>query len=233
MKKIQLFLKDNALSIFSLLVMIGIVVLIIVQGPVKKELGMFDNGNNQKTPESSLSPQAKTPDVFGWQFIGSADAKVVFVEYGDYNCGYCKRFAEETFPKLKEKYINTGKVKFVWKDYVIFGDQSKLLAEAVHCASDQGKYFEMHDKIFTNTIQGLSADSLALSLANSLNLDVTVFNECLGSGKYASKIEQSTQEAINFGFNGTPTSVINGRVLIGARSLAEFEAVIEAALNSN
>ncbi len=230
MKKFQLFLKDNALSIFSFLAMAGIVALIIIQGPVKKELGNPDNGNLRATPENSASPQTKTPDVSGWQFIGSADAKVVFVEYGDYNCGYCQRFAQETFPKIKEKYIDTGMVKFVWKDFVIFGDQSKLLAEAVHCAGDQGKYFEMHDKIFANTIQGLSADVLASTLARSLNLNLSEFNNCLTAGNYASKVEQSTQEATSFGFGGTPTSIINGQVIIGARSLAEFEAAIEAGL---
>lgn len=230
MKKLQLFLKDNALSIFSFLAMAGIVALIIIQGPVKKELGSFDDGSPRITPENSVSPETKAPDVSGWQFIGSADAKVVFVEYGDYNCGYCRKFAQETFPKIKEKYIDTGKVKFVWKDYVIFGDQSKLLAEAVHCAGDQGKYFEMHDKIFANTIQGLSADVLASTLAQSLNLNISEFNNCLTAGKYVSKVEQSNQEATSFGFGGTPTSIINGQVIIGARSLAEFEAAIEAGL---
>ena len=231
MKKIQLFLKDNALSIFSFLAMAGIVALIIIQGPVKKELGVFDNGSPQATPENSASSQTKTPNVSGWQFMGSADAKVVFVEYGDFNCGYCRKFAQETFPKIKEKYIDTGRVKFVWKDYVIFGDNSLALAQAIHCAGDQGKYFEMHDKIFANTIQGLPTDTLTLTLAQSLNLNISEFNNCLTTGKYVSKVEQSTQEAINFGFGGTPTSVINGRVINGARPLADFEAAIEAALN--
>ncbi len=208
MKKLQLFFKDNALSVFSLLAMAGIVALIIIQGP----------------------PGRVRPNISGWQSMGSASAKVLFVEYGDYNCGYCQRFAQETFPKIKEKYIDTGKLKFVWKDFVIFGDNSLVLAEAVHCAGDQGKFFEMHDKIFSNTIQGLSANVLASTLAQSLNLNMSEFNGCLTTGKYVSKVEQSTTEAAGFGFGGTPTSVIDGRVIIGARSLAEFEAAIEAAL---
>ena len=231
MKKFQLFLKDNTLSIFSLLIMVGIVALIIIQGPVKKELGMPNSGSSQTVPESAALPRVNTPETSGWQFIGNDSAKVVFVEYGDFNCGYCRKFAQETFPKIKEKYIDTGMVKFFWKDYVIFGDQSKLLAEAVHCAGDQGKFFEMHDKIFANTIQGLSADALVSTLAQSLGLNTSEFNDCLTTGRYASKVEQSTQEAVNFGFDGTPTSTINGRVIFGARPLADFEAAINQAFS--
>lgn len=230
MKKIQLFLKDNTLSIFSLLIMAGIVALIIVQGPVKKELGMPDNGSSQTVPENSVLPRS-TPETVDWQFLGSDSAKIIFVEYGDFNCGYCRKFAQEIFPKIKEKYIDTGVVKFFWKDFVIFGDDSMLLAEAVHCAGDQGKFFEMHDKIFANTIQGLSTDALASTLARSLDLNMSEFNDCLATGKYTSKVQQSTQEAADLGFEGTPTSVINGQVVFGARPWADFETAINEAFS--
>ena len=229
MNKLKPFLKENTLSIFSLLVMVGAVSLIVIQGPVKKDIG----GGKlpfQANSQESLG-QASLPDINGWPFLGNPDAKVVFVEYGDYKCGFCGRFNRETLPKLKEKYIDTGKVKFVWKDLVIFGEDSLMLAQGAHCAGEQGKFFELHNELFS---EGPEKDSPAeirlISLGQKLNLDMKKFSSCLNSGKYVEKINQSVQEAGEFGFSGTPTAMINGEVIVGAQPVAKFESMINSFL---
>jgi protein-disulfide isomerase len=89
------------------------------------------------------------PDVSGLPYLGKADAPILFVGYGDYQCSFCRRFHDETLPYLKEKYFDTGKAKFVYKDFTIFGADSQLIAQAARCAGDQGKFWQYHAKAFT------------------------------------------------------------------------------------
>ena len=226
MKKLQKFFKENFSSIFALVVMSGIIAWIAIQGPSQLNLP-----NPTVSPDIGLSPESRySPIIKDWPFLGNVEAPVVFVEYGDYNCGYCGKFNQDVLPKIKEKYIDTGMVKFVFKDFVIFGEESQLLAEAVHCAGEQGKFFEAHDFVFQNDLQGFSAEKLAEKFATSLGVNARLVSECLKSGRYVDLISESTQEAASFGLTGTPMSIINGRLVEGAQSLSVFSETIEAAL---
>ncbi|KKU10897.1 MAG: DSBA oxidoreductase [Parcubacteria group bacterium GW2011_GWB1_46_8] len=91
------------------------------------------------------------PDIPGFSFLGKESAPHLIVEYGDYRCGYCKKFHDEILTQLQEKYIDTGKARFVFKDMVIFGEESQMIAEAARCAGDQGKFWEYHAKGFSLT----------------------------------------------------------------------------------
>ncbi|MEW5805121.1 MAG: DsbA family protein [Patescibacteria group bacterium] len=226
MEKLKKLFKENSLSIFALLVMGGIVYLAVSQSRVPKQV-------KPAIAEPPGSGQlASNPNIDGWPFLGNPDAKVVFVEFGDYQCGFCGRFNQETLPELKEKYIDTGKIKFVYKDFVIFGEISKLAAQAAHCAGDQGKFFEYHDEIFNNQADGLNSELLK-NIASDLGLNSQEFDSCLDSGKYADKVDQSTNEGISFGIEGTPTSFINGQPVLGAQGLSAFETIIDPLLESN
>jgi protein-disulfide isomerase len=222
MEKVQKFLEENALSIFSLLIMAGIVVLVVSRGPVKRQAAPV-------ATEKPAASQNLEPNIEAWPFLGNPGAKVVFVEYGDYQCGYCGRFNQETLPELKKKYIDTGKMKFVYKDFIIFGDLSKQVAQAAHCAGDQNKFFEYHDLAFAKQAEGFSLDALK-KFAQDLGLDKDEFNQCLDSGKYASKVDQSSLESLGFGIEGTPTSIINGQMVVGAVPFSSFETVIDSLL---
>src|SRR5262249_17984609 len=117
--------------------------------------------------------------------LGQADAPVTLVEFSDYQCPYCRMFFSDTFPTLRREYIDTGKVRYVFRDYPLaqMHPQARKAAEAAHCAGEQGKYWEMHDLLFQNQ-QALALPQLS-EYARNLGLDGASFDACLQSEKYA------------------------------------------------
>jgi len=169
--------------------------------------------------------------------LGEADAPVTMVEFTDYQCPYCKRFHDNTFPKLKEKYIDTGKLRYVTMDLPLrFHQQARPAAVAARCAGEQDKFWQMRETLFSNS-RALKNEAL-VSYASDLSLDTAAFQVCLDDKRHERGINQNIQVARGAGFTGTPSFVIgkniNGQVsgaaLIGARSLAEFESQIQKLL---
>ena len=165
-------------------------------------------------------------------YLGERTAPVTIVEFSDYECPYCKSFHEETFPQLKEKYIDTGKVKFVYRDYPIASHSGAIpAAMAAECAREVGgnaKYYEMHDKLFTSEV-GFEDTSL-IGFAKELGLNEGLFKTCYESGKYEEEIMNDQKDAAAVGISATPTFVVNGSVIEGALPFEIFEQVIEAEL---
>ena len=167
----------------------------------------------------------------GDPFLGDENAPVVLVSFEDYQCLFCKRAFDETLPQLKSEYIDTGKVKYVYRDYPLsFHPDAQKSAEAAECVNDQGKYWEMHDLIFNNQ-QSLSVSSLK-QYASQLGLDSTKFNSCLDSGEKASEVQNDFNEGQSYGVSGTPTFFINGNRLVGAQPYSAFKSLIDQELNS-
>lgn len=166
-------------------------------------------------------------------FLGDNGAKVLMVEYGDFQCPYCGNFFKNTESQIISKYVKTGKVKFVYQSYAILGPESQMAAEASKCAQDQGKFWEYHDILFKNqkgeNLGAFSNDNLK-KLANAINLNQADFNNCLTSHKHEEKIKQETAAGQGYGVNGTPSFFINGKFVSGAVPLIYFENTIEAAL---
>jgi protein-disulfide isomerase len=164
-------------------------------------------------------------------FRGPADAPVVMVEFSDYQCPYCLRFYEETLPQILQKYPN--QVKFVYRDFVIFGEDSVRAAMATRCAGEQGKFWEMQAAIFdsrkASDAPPLSQETL-VGYAGTLGLDTASFTECLSSGRYSDAVTNDYQAAVNYGFTGTPGFLINGRVVMGAQPFQVFDQVIQQEL---
>lgn len=162
--------------------------------------------------------------------LGDPAAPVTIVEFSDFQCPFCGRFWQQTLPTIKEKYITTGKVKFVYRDFPIASihSEAEKAAEAAECADEQGKFWEYHDRIF----QGQDELSVASfkRWATELGLDTNRFTECLDSGKYADEVAKDFQDGQAAGVTGTPTFFINGERLVGALPLAQFESAIEDAL---
>ena len=137
----------------------------------------------------------------------------------------------QTLPQIEENYIQTGKVKFVYRDYPLsFHPHAQTAAEAAECAKEQEKYWEYHDKLYNN-INDLDNESLK-QYAKDLGLDITQFNECLDSGKMASEVEKDFQDGASYGISGTPTFFINGVMVVGAKPYEVFQQVIEQELNT-
>jgi len=153
--------------------------------------------------------QPPAEDVFistnGSRSMGEQAAKVVVVEFSDYQCPFCGQFARDTFSKLVDGYVKTGKVRYVLRNFPLsqIHPQAAKASEAAECAGDQDKYWEMHDRLFTH--QGaLKLDELP-GHAESLGLDAGRFKECLESGKYLSKVNADLTEGSRLNVRGTPT----------------------------
>lgn len=173
------------------------------------------------------------PTVGATSVKGSPDATVVVEEFSDFQCPFCARFALDTFPRIDEEYVQTGKVRWVFKHLARIGEESKQAAIAAECAGEQGQFWPYHDKLFANQQgenRGAFSSGKLESFAGELGLDRGQFDSCLDSGKYSDLVERDRVQANQKLVNGTPTFFINGRMIEGARPFADFERAIEAAL---
>ena len=160
--------------------------------------------------------------------LGRSSAPVTLIEFSDFQCPFCQRVAP-TLKKLRETYGD--KVRIIWKDFPLtqIHPQAFKAGEAAHCAGDQGKYWEYHDRLFANQ-QQLQPDELKKHAAD-LGLDATAFNACLDSSKYGERVRDGVAQGQRLGVNSTPTIYINGRVLSGAQPYETFVSVIDEELS--
>ena len=159
---------------------------------------------------------------------GSASAPVTIVEFSDFQCPFCQRVAP-TLKKVREAYGD--KVRIVWKDYPLtqIHPQAFKAGEAAHCAGEQGKFWEYHDRLFANQ-EALQPDSLK-KYAADLGLDAARFNACLDTSKYGDRVREGVAQGSRLGVNSTPTIYINGRLLSGAHPYETFAGIIDEELS--
>lgn len=206
---------------------------------IKKELkgiiSLLKSRVQAKRPKRATRAKTTIKDD---PFLGKADAPLTLVEFSDFQCPFCRKFFTNTLPELKKNYINTGKMKYVFKDLPLsFHKQAQKAAEASHCAGDAGKYWEMHDRLFTKPReQGISN---LIRHAKDLGLDVHSFEKCLNDGKYAESIKKDIATARTNGLTGTPSFVlgkinnkgeVEGKIIRGAVPYETFKSMIETAL---
>jgi len=186
---------------------------------------------------------------------GDPNAPVKIIEYADFQCPFCMNFWRDTEAQVMDTYVKTGKVYFIYRSVGAFlGAGSARAAEAAYCAGDQGKFWDMHDSLFTN--QGPEnanslADNRIVAIAQQVSgLDMGAFNTCFTGGKYASKVTQDgadAQKDIPAGSNfaaliaagqyssqgiSTPTFLVNGTIIPGAAPFSDFQKAIDAALTA-
>lgn len=162
--------------------------------------------------------------------LGDKDAPITIVEFSDFQCPFCARFRTDTFDQIKTQYIDTGKVKFVYRDFPLTSihPMAQKSAEASECADDQGKFWGYHDKIFGN--QALLSINSLKQWAADLGLDSNKFNKCLDSGEKASEVANDLQDSASAGARGTPYFIIGDQPLSGAQPFSAFQAAIESQL---
>jgi len=160
---------------------------------------------------------------------GNPKAKVIIVEFSDFQCPYCQS-VQATLKSLLAKY--QGQVSLGYRDLPLrdIHPQSEFAAEASRCAGEQGKFWELHDLMFANQNK-LDRPGL-LGLAQGLKLDEKQFDSCLMSGKYQAQIEEDRQLGLRAGVSGTPGFFINGNMLSGSLPQDSFEKIIQAELTS-
>jgi protein-disulfide isomerase len=166
-------------------------------------------------------------------FEGDENASVVIIEFADFQCPFCGQYANDTAPQIDGQYIKTGKARFGFMNFAFLGDESTWSAEAAECASDQNKFWEYHDKLYSSQAGenkgAFNKDNLK-KLAEELGLDTATFNDCLDSGKYTNLIQADTQVSSSIGVQSTPTFLINGEPVIGAQPFNVFKQTIDQEL---
>jgi len=197
------------------------------------------------TPQSAQQPtQPSAPQIFMVSldddpFKGNPNAPVTVVEYSDFQCPFCSRFFQQTLPLIEENYIDTGKIKFVYKDLPL--DSLHPNARAAHiaaeCADEQGKFWEYHDVLFEKQPQWSNLASSELQntftqFATEMGLQAASFESCMQSPNIADEVNKDTLEAASFGATGTPTFFIGNEKdgfikLVGAQPYATFQRVID------
>jgi protein-disulfide isomerase len=190
-------------------------------------------------PAAGSSPLA-TLNVRGEPFKGSPDARIAIVEYSDFECPFCGKYSREIYPQIIERYVNTGKVRYYFRDLPLpIHPNAFPAALAARCAGDQGKFWEMHDSLFAN--QAALSPKDFTDRAVALGLDQSKFADCFTRSKYADAIRRVASSARQMGIDGTPAFAIGqvradgevitiNQVALGADSFDEFKTVLDEVL---
>jgi protein-disulfide isomerase len=183
-------------------------------------------------PPSALATQDES-------FRGENGASVAIVEYADFECPYCGQYEHEVYPHILSDYIQTGKVKYFFRDLPLpMHPHAMVAARAARCAGEQGKFWEMHDSLFAK--QNAIRDVDMPGRAQELGLDEAKFSKCLSSDRHTDEINQSVAEAQKLGIGGTPTffignidpngEVTNLKMIMGVRPYDVFKSAVEDSL---
>jgi protein-disulfide isomerase len=175
------------------------------------------------SPDESLPEVAQpVPIDFDEPYLGQKDAPITMIEYGSYLCGHCITFGKETFPKINENYIKTGKVKFIYRSY-----PPLELGISALCANEQDKFWEYHEYSVNNQIK---AEEDLKTFAQAVGLNAEQFNKCLDEKKYNNQAQAWYDAGQSDGVQGTPTFLINGKKLVGGLPYEEFQKELDQAL---
>ena len=180
-------------------------------------INMIDSSPELQFEENSPNPSVKDSlSVFTANSaisLGNDDAPIILVEFGDYQCFFCNKFFHDTEASILKNYVETGKVKIIFKDFTIIGPDSIGAAQASHCANDQDKYWEYHDELYNNwggENNGWASSENLVKFAQNVGLDEDEFKQCLNTSKYKDLVESSSADARNLGITGTPAFFVIG-----------------------
>lgn len=205
---------------------------------IKKQLGEIHKFLAQRPGQAGPAGPV-TMSVGDGPSLGNVDAPITIIEFSDYQCPFCKKHFTNTLSALKTSYIDTGKVRYVFRDFPLdsIHPNARKAAEAAHCAGDQGKFWDMHDTIFQN--QGALKSDKLRDFARTMQLDVDAFTACLDSGKYTKRVDADVAAGSAAGVTGTPgffigktkpDGTIVATAMKGAQPAASFSQVIDRLL---
>lgn len=175
--------------------------------------------------------------------LGRPGAAMTLVEFSDFQCPFCERFFTNTLPQIQKTYVDTGKLKLVYKHFPLtdLHPNAREAASAAECANEQGKFWPYHNTLFSNQAQwahqyATQVASTFQKYASSLGLNSVTFNSCLDSHKYSSTIDKDLQQASAYGISSTPTFYVgndkNGYTqIVGSKSFSIFQLTIDQLLS--
>ena len=211
---------------------VGIAIVIAIAASFTSYLGQFEQVQKQDGTQSDEITVGK-----GSPILGIENARVTIIEMGDYQCEMCKRWYDNTRPKIIENYVMTGKANLVFLDLPILGSDSKSAAEATYCAEDQGRFWDYHIMLYDfqgHMNSGWANIERLNSFAFNLGLDMDEFEECMGSSKYEMRVKYNASKSRSVA-NSTPTFLLINtsgaqEKIVGAQPYPVFERVIESLL---
>lgn len=194
-----------------------------------------------KTEQSSPSPLsvAALTGNGSATLRGDPSAKVTLIEFGDFQCPFCGRFARQTEPQINQEYLESGKVNMVFIHFVRIGPDSLDAAIASQCAAEQGKFWQYHDVLYQNQGQensGWASKDNLKKFASQIGLDENKFDSCLDSGRYKDFVKNNTDFATSLGLRGTPSFIVAksdgsaAEKIEGAYPFAAFKEVLDKKL---
>lgn len=198
---------------------------------------MINNDDASLTPSSLSFSNLITPNT---PLKGDPSAPITLIEFSDFQCPNCGRFARDTSPQIEASYVESGKVSFAYKHFTVVGPDSIPAAMASQCANDQGMFWEFHDELFDNQGKGntgwVNRDNIK-QFAENIGLDMQSFNSCFDSNKYQTLVENDLNLAKKLEFTGTPAFLVlknDGSppiALTGAYPFETFQKIFDDNLN--
>ena len=235
--------STNRIHLPSLAIGAGIAVACIFCGVL-----MVNMINSETTPVLAETPQKQTEitkiqslSVFtdnASPILGNPNAPITMVEFGDYQCTFCKKFFHETEESIITNYVKTGKVKMLFKDFIVVNEDSVNAASAAHCANDQEMFWQYHSTLYNNWDgegTGWASSEQLHKFASTLGLDMDQFSECMSKSEWKELVDSSHADGRTLGVDATPTFFIidqNNKVLkiTGAQPYDVFQEVFDSLL---
>lgn len=238
------FLQDS--KTYTPILLVLLIIASFLLGATTTKLSMSDqtesSGKDAKaipgTPDAPGQPAAGTKvdvEIGHLPVLGDKNAKITVVEFSDFQCPFCKQWVDQTKEKLIKDYVDTGKIKFAFRQYPIpqLHPNAQKAAEASECANDQDKFWDYHDLLFKEQATWASLpDPVAQfsTYAGQVGLESGAFDSCMSSGKFADQVAEDIAAGTAAGVSGTPTFFINGISLVGAQPYDSFKTAIDTEL---
>jgi len=198
-----------------------------------------DGAKSAPTPPTPKPFEPRDVSIVGAPVMGESSAKVTLIEYSDYQCPFCARHSQQTMPDIIKNYVESGKLKFVMREYPIpnLHPRASAASNAALCAGEQDKYWEMHDVLFAN--QRKMSDDDLLSYGASIDLEAAQFSNCVKQGTHSDQVKKDIEEGQELGVSGTPSFVLGltdpgdpntikvSKFVRGARAYSDFAKEIE------
>ncbi|MEI5099086.1 DsbA family protein [Streptomyces sp. PmtG] len=191
-------------------------------------------GSDSAVPEAGVFPELEAlarrdaKDPLGQ---GKADAPVVMIEFADFKCGFCGKFARDTEPELVKKYVEKGTLRIEWRNFPIFGEDSERAARGAWAAGQQGRFWQFHEAAYADGAKekGFGEGRLKELAREAGVKDVPRFLRDVESDAARSAVKKDQDEGYKLGATSTPSFLVNGRPLAGAQPQSVFEEAIEKA----
>lgn len=198
------------------------------------EKGSGSGGSSSAAPRAGVYPELEAlarRDAGDPLTQGKADAPVVMIEYADFKCGFCGKFARDTEPDLVKKYVDDGTLRIEWRNFPIFGEDSERAARGAWAAGKQGRFWDFHEAAYAEGAKEKGfGDGRLKELAREAGVkDVERFMDDAGSDAAKAAVKKDQEEGYKLGATSTPSFLVNGQPIAGAQPDSVFEQAIEAA----